>query len=260
MYCNNCGERGHVFKSCSEPIMSCGLILLDKPSLPVEPKTVRMLMVRRKDSMAYTEFLRGKYATDDIDYIKKLLSNMTLLEHARLAGGTFDDLWTSHWGEERGHHSQEYDSSKERFNSINICEIVKTVESGFSESEWGFPKGRRRHREADINCAIREFGEETNIPQSSYILCKNLILQETFHGTNGVMYKHVYFICVLRKGVILDLTQTMTSAQKCEVSAIDWKTIAQCRALTRPHYSQRSEMLDSFERILTTFNLQDNQG
>jgi len=46
--------------------------------------------------------------------------------------------------------------------------------------------------------------------------------------------------------------------QKCEISGIDWKTIKQCRMLTRPHYTQRSEMLDSLERALNTFDLQDN--
>ena len=59
MYCNNCGRRGHVFKSCTEPIISYGIILIDKPMLPVK-ELPKILMVRRKDSMAFTEFLRGK--------------------------------------------------------------------------------------------------------------------------------------------------------------------------------------------------------
>lgn len=260
MYCNNCGEKGHVFKLCNDPIISCGLILLNKPTLPVDPASVKMLMVRRKDSMAYTEFLRGKYMPDDTEYIKKLISNMTVGEQTVLCSTTFDDLWTSHWGEERGHHSQEFETSKERFNSIKIAQIVESVNSGYSESEWGFPKGRRLHRESDMDCAIREFSEETNIRRDTYVICKNLLLSESFTGTNGVKYKHVYFVCVLRNSEAINLQQSMTTAQRCEVSAIEWKTIKQCRTLTRPHYIQRTEMLDSLERILNTFNLQDNQG
>lgn len=260
MYCNNCGERGHIFKSCNDPIISCGLILIDKPNLPVDHTTIKLLMVRRKDSMAYTEFLRGKYNPEDTEYIKKLISNMTIGEQTVLCSTSFEDLWTSHWGEERGHHSQEFDVSSARFNALQITELVQSVNSGYSESEWGFPKGRRLHRESDMDCAIREFSEETNIQRNAYVVCKNLVLTESFNGTNGVKYKHVYFVCVLRNRAMIDLEQSMTKTQKCEVSAIEWKTIKQCRLLTRPHYIQRPEMLDSLGRILNTFNLQDNQG
>ena len=254
MYCNNCGKRGHVFKSCPDPIISYGIILIDQPNLPV--KTLpKLLMVRRKDSMAYTEFLRGKYELDNKDYIVNLLSNMTKTEHASLQTFIFEDLWTHHWGVGRDHHSKEFELSKEKFVTLNICELVQNLE-GYEESEWGFPKGRRAPRESDMECAVREFGEETNIPREAYILCRNLLLTETFIGTNGIPYRHDYFVALLRHEV--DLTQSMTQTQQKEVSAIDWKTITECRQITRPHYIQRANLLDSFERIIQTFDLQDN--
>jgi ADP-ribose pyrophosphatase YjhB (NUDIX family) len=254
MYCNNCGKRGHVFKSCTDPIISYGIILIDQPNLPV--KTLpKLLMVRRKDSMAYTEFLRGKYELDNKDYIVNLLSNMTKTEHASLQTFIFEDLWTHHWGVGRDHHSKEFELSKEKFVTLNICDLVQNLE-GYEESEWGFPKGRRAPRESDMECAVREFGEETNIPREAYILCRNLLLTETFIGTNGIPYRHDYFVALLRDEV--NLTQTMTQMQQKEVSAIDWKTITECRQITRPHYIQRANLLDSFERIIQTFDLQDN--
>lgn len=250
MYCNNCGERGHVFKSCKYPIISCGIILLKTLD------TKEVLMVRRKDSMAFTEFLRGKYSPDDIPYIKKLLMNMTTQEQERLCVTGFEKLWQQLWGFGRDHHSHEYEQSKVKFESLNLADIVATLGDGYTESEWGFPKGRRASRETDLKCAIREFTEETNIPREAYVVCNNLILEETFAGTNNVKYKHIYFIAFLRDEV--NLKQKMTSTQKREVSAIAWKTLDECRHLTRPHYSQRKEMLDSLERILNTFDLQDN--
>jgi len=255
MFCNNCGERGHVFKNCVEPIMSCGLILLNHPKLPADSEKVKLLMVRRKNSMAYTEFIRGKYDPEDLPYLKKLLSNMTVGEHMMITSAPFSDLWTSHWGLGRDQHSREYESSLKKFESLKISEILQEVGTGFSESEWGFPKGRRLHRETDMDCATREFSEETNIPRSAYIVCKNLILSEQFTGTNGISYKHTYFIALLREQV--DLLKT-TDEQQREVSAIGWKSIANCRTYTRPHYTQREEMLDSLKKLLHTFNLQDN--
>ena len=255
-YCNNCGKRGHVFKACTEPIISCGIILINQPNLSPNPD-LKVLMVRRKDSMAYTEFLRGKYSTDETEYIIKLLSNMTAAEHLTLKTISFEQLWTQHWGIGHDRHSREYEISKEKFELLNISELLENV-AGYPEPEWGFPKGRRFHRELDIECATREFSEETNIPRESFVLCKNLVLTETFDGTNGISYKHNYYIGVLRTPDMLNLLQDMTSMQQREVSAINWKSMSECRALTRPHYLQREEMLNAFERILNTFNLQDN--
>jgi len=248
MYCNNCGKKGHVFKVCRDPIMSCGLILINKSKLPIED-SLEVLMVRRKDSMAYTEFLRGKYDLEDQEYIKKLLSNMTSEEHQRLKKQEFEKLWNHHWGDDTG-HSREYESSLKKFKDLDFSELLKNIE-GFSESEWGFPKGRRLHRESDLDCAIREFSEETNIPRTSYTVCSNLILKETFIGTNGIPYSHVYFVAL--KSSEINLTP-LNPIQEREISAISWKTLKECHSLTRPHYSQRKEMLESLDRIVHIFN------
>jgi len=207
--------------------------------------------------MAYTEFLRGKYELEKQSYIKTLLSNMTTSEHERLSSTAFDQLWTLHWGVGRDHHSREFEISKEKFNQLNISQLVEGMK-GYSEPEWGFPKGRRAHRESDMECALREFSEETNIPRDAFVICRNIILTETFNGTNEIAYKHIYFIAMLREPDSIDLEQVMTSMQKREVSAIEWKSISECRSLTRPHYIQRNDMLNSFERIVETFDLQDN--
>jgi 8-oxo-dGTP pyrophosphatase MutT (NUDIX family) len=207
--------------------------------------------------MAFTEFLRGKYKVDDIPYITTLISNMTKSEHALLQKHTFDELWTIHWGVGRDHHSKEFEASRELFNQLNMVELVKGL-SGYQESEWGFPKGRRSQRETDMDCAIREFTEETNIQRSAYVICKNLLLSETFNGTNGVPYRHDYFIALLRNPKAIDLEQVMTTMQQKEVSAIEWKTIDECRNLTRPHYLQRNQLLESFKTIIKTFEIQDN--
>ena len=65
IFCNNCGQRGHPFRDCKEPILSCGILLLrDRrslttiSSLPISAGNVEILMVRRKDSMSFAEFVR----------------------------------------------------------------------------------------------------------------------------------------------------------------------------------------------------------
>ena len=206
--------------------------------------------------MAYTEFIRGKYDLTDIPYIQRLMSNMTFGEQMIISEASFSELWTSHWGEGHDAHTHEYEVSCAKFQALNLKYLLKGLESGFLEPEWGFPKGRRMHRETDWNCAVREFSEETNIDRSCYTIFKNLSLSETFFGTNGVQYKHTYYIATLTKDI--DLTKLFTDEQNREVSLVEWKTIQQCRDRIRPHYSERNSLLDSLSKILTTFSSHDN--
>ena len=54
-------------------------------------------MIRRKDSLAYIEFLRGKYEIDDLTYILKLLNGCSVDERRSLQNNSFDELWDKLW-------------------------------------------------------------------------------------------------------------------------------------------------------------------
>lgn len=242
MYCNNCGLKGHVFRSCQDPVVSCGVILVRD--------NAEVLMIRRKDSMSFTELLRGKYAPDDHDYIRALVENTTQSEQAALRSLPFDTLWGKLWGHGVDHHSNEYASAKERFETQDIAGLIEKYPSPYAEPEWGFPKGRRIRCETDIDCARREFHEETNIPPEAYTLHKNLTLCETFRGTNGIMYRHLYFVATVRDATKIQLDQKFTAMQRREISAIAWKSLNECDSLTRPHYTERAPMLQDLRSIL----------
>ena len=52
----------------------------------------------------------------------------------------------------------------------------------------GIPKGRRNNHESNMDCAIREFTEETNIDKKNYKILNNLhCIQENYTGTNGLI-------------------------------------------------------------------------
>jgi 8-oxo-dGTP pyrophosphatase MutT (NUDIX family) len=110
--------------------------------------------------------------------------------------------------------------------------------------------------ETDVACAIREFDEETNIPRDSYLVLKNMILEESFVGLNGVKYKHIYFVAVLKHPELLDLSQRFTPMQRREISAIAWKSMDQAEALIRPHHVERSGMLNQLKTIIETFEIE----
>lgn len=255
MYCNNCGNRGHVFRSCPDPVISCGILFIrgiyEPLKLPINSKEVSVLMVRRKDSMSYMEFIRGKYDIYDTEYIKKQLSNMTIDEQSNILKEDFEILWTKLWGNNRDIGSFEYNLSRDKFNSIDRKELIESARSRFAEPEWGFPKGRRSRGETDMECAIREFHEETNISSECYDISESPVFVENFTGTNNVRYRHTYFIARLKNSLPIDLRQKLTLSQRREISKIEWKTLAECKNITRPHYTERRNMITELEKTLS---------
>jgi len=251
MYCNNCGEKGHVFRTCGEPVLSCGIILLDTTRLPASFTSACLLMIRRKDSMSFAEILRGKYDPDNLAYLETLVANMTQSEQAMLKTLTFEEIWKQSWGED--HMTAEFTQARDKFNSVDMEALIRTCPSPYPEPEWGFPKGRRIRAETDVECAIREFNEETNIPREAYTLLRNVVLEETFTGLNGIEYRHVYFVALLNPGGSVDLTQRFTYMQRREISGIGWKTLNQCIGFVRPHHLERRKMLDALKTIVETY-------
>ena len=64
-FCNNCGKNGHLYYQCKKPIISAGIILFKK-----RPK-IQFLLICRKDSLGYVDFMRGKYNIYNPSYIQK---------------------------------------------------------------------------------------------------------------------------------------------------------------------------------------------
>ncbi len=251
MYCNNCGGKGHLFRMCKDPVLSCGILLLNANKMPVDWNNTSLLMIRRKDSMSFAEFMRGKYDPKNLEYVATLVKNMTLKEQALLATESFDTLWKTLWGDDRS--ISDYTLSKERFYSLDRVSLMRDNLSIYTEPEWGFPKGRRMRGETDLACAVREFFEETNVPREAYIVLNNLMLEETFTGLNGIRYRHIYFIALLKTPELVNLNQRFTAMQRREISGIAWKTFEEARALIRPHHIERLSMLNQLRSVTETF-------
>ena len=54
LYCGNCGEPGHIYKKCLQPITSMGIILFQKNE---ESGRHEFLMVRRRNTIGFVEFM-----------------------------------------------------------------------------------------------------------------------------------------------------------------------------------------------------------
>ena len=275
--CSNCGRRGHSVKFCQDPVMSYGIIAIrvncvdshgrDFNSVHNSTKStfdgisslgkIEYLMIQRKDSLAFVEFVRGKYSIDDISYLRKTLSNMTVRERDQL-GIDFDDLWKLVWGElPIRSHKHDYENSKEKYTIIRdnglLALLLSETKSEFMEPEWGFPKGRRNPGEEDMLCAMREFYEETGLNKHSYTLVKNMEpLEESFFGSNRVHYSHKYYLSICDSDQLVELNQT--NHHMCrEIGAIGWFSLEEALSKIRTENVEKREMLFKVQTILRNF-------
>lgn len=248
--CANCGCAGHVYRVCNHPITSFGIICIRWRSDDNAPQGIRpqYLMVQRKDSLCFVEFVRGKYNLQNRTYLLKLFRSMTPCERSRVAVQHFDDLWSGFWqtSDQNRNYVKEYLHAKEKFDSLksgyyvrdantkdlsffDLQVILSTTEPNLDETEWGFPKGRRNINENDIRCALREFREETGIDTRGIVLHHNIKpFEEVFTGCNKVRYRHVYYLAqVIQEHALLDNGeftdgQPLGRLQQREVRSIKW--------------------------------------
>jgi len=213
--CANCGGMGHIYKNCNHPVTSFGIVCfrlkVDEVSQCIFPE---YLMVQRKDSLSYVEFIRGKYDLERRAYIMQLLRNMTVDERSRLLTQDFPELWKSLWQiNDCSLFEREFHEAKSKFELMtkgyllkrnngdviffNMASAIADTKSELAETEWGFPKGRRNINEHDFACAIREFSEETGMRTKYLQIMKNhKPYEEVFSGSNYVRYRHVYFLAM----------------------------------------------------------------
>lgn len=227
MECANCGLIGHTFRDCSGPVMSYGII-----AVKFIDEVPQYLLVRRRDSISYVEFLRGKYKLDNPDYIRLLINGMTVDERHRLLTGTFDTLWEALWNSQNTRqYRNECEAARRMYNAIKntgdthgrlLVQYIDDAISRWSEPEWGFPKGRRAVRESELTCALREFSEETGLSQTVIHIAEEEPPQvEEYTGTNGIRYKQVYYVGACASNNIATL-QPSNRVMSREIGDIGW--------------------------------------
>jgi len=275
--CNNCGKSGHLFHQCKMPIMSIGIILFRiAPSLPILPPPgldisgeanvlsprIEYLIIRRKETLGYIDFMRGKYSIQNKDYIMNMMKQMTNEEKRQLKCKDFDLLWKKIWGPtaNNSQYKSEEINSREKYHTLingvklhndyyNLDDLIdgSSAYQLWEEPEWGFPKGRRNNQENDFDCAIREFSEETGYSTDKLVFLQNVLpYEEIFTGSNYKSYKHKYFLMYMNYEDTLNIGQYQTS----EVSMMAWKSFDECMQYFRPYNLEKIRILKKVDRGL----------
>lgn len=257
--CNNCYKFGHQYHQCKLPIISYGIICFGHNN----DNELNYLMIRRKDSFGYIDFIRGKYSPYNIEQIRRIIDQMSNTEKYRLLNETFDNLWSSMWGmNSSNHYKNEEILSMKKYEiikngvtinneTINLEMIINKSPTNWSETEWEFPKGRKIYQEKDLDCSLREFEEETGIPKTELNIIENLLpFEEIFIGSNYKAYKHKYFLTYIN-----NINVSLNNFQKTEVSNIEWKTIDECLESIRPYNLEKKMLITNINKILKEYRL-----
>jgi 8-oxo-dGTP pyrophosphatase MutT (NUDIX family) len=256
--CNNCGKPGHMFHQCKLPITSYGIIVF-RPS----DEGLQFLMIRRKDSFGYIDFIRGKYSPYNIHQLQMTINEMSVSEKNRILTNSFEQLWKEMWGDTSNSQfkSEELASSKKfaqikegiSMNNeiITLANIVERSDTMWVETEWEFPKGRRNPKEKDLECALREFQEETGISTKKITIVENVLpFEEIFIGTNHKSYKHKYFLAYMNEP-----EEHLDNFQVTEVSKLEWKNIHKCLEDIRPYNLEKKELITNINKVLQEYRL-----
>lgn len=252
-YCNNCGKSGHMCHNCKIPITSLGVIAFRSNNGVIE-----YLMIRRKETLGYIDFMRGKYQINDREYIKNLLKQLTNEEKKNVMETHFDELWKRIWGDDgyNNKYKMEETTSKSKFNMLKtgsisldytLKELIAETTDDWIEQEWGFPKGRRNYQEKDYECAVREFCEETGYNTNAIEPISNIMpYEEIFTGSNYKSYKHKYFLMYMK----MSETNDTNNYQKSEVSKMEWGSLENCLSKIRDYNLEKKYIIKKVDKCL----------
>lgn len=149
-------------------------------------------------------------------------------------------LWReSMWNKDTS--SQQYKNCLQKFvdNRETIKTMIKETKSIFPNGIWGFPKGHPEYNETDIQCAVREVREETNITDIS--IQPIPILTENYKGWN---YK--YFVGSVHKRNAKTITM-----DNPEISEVVWCSFQDAIALIPKDATDKQNLLKHTHKIVS---------
>lgn len=212
---------------------------------------IEYLMICRSNTFGYIDFMKGNYSLNNLVHVQVLLNEMTVSEKNDILTLTFEELYRRLTKPSKQHTNVRNDESKKKFEAlrngitisgekISLHTMIEYSDSQWINNEWEFPKGRKNYKEKDLDCAKREFQEETGISCMNLQIINNVMpFEETFIGSNQKCYKNVYYLG------IIDTEVELTNYQETEVSIMEWKTFNDCIESIRDYNVEKSSLLTS---------------
>lgn len=235
---------------------SCGIACLRTNS----KKQLEILLVKKRYTYEFCDFVLGNYDSSSKENInnsvKALINNMTIHEKIDILSLNFDTMWFKIWLEspvlksykpiintdnayETIKKIKSYEKKKKKFSNVFLRDngerlkniILNSKNNTSIELMWEIPKGRKRKIETNLDCAMREFKEETNIEQTDYnILFDIKPITETLNSSSTT-YIHKYYVAYSTYKAKPELRIIKNLSQVTEISSIKWLKLNEIKFL-----------------------------
>lgn len=252
-FCKNCGKYGHMHRFCRDAKISLGIILYYFTPL----NDIKFLLIRRRNSIGFVQYIRGKYCETDVDYIQRLFNEMSTEEKVMIQTLDFKTLWMHLWANNiTKNQNNDFVYAYDKFKRVQASTFINRSTTSYVETEWGFPKGRRDLRESNLEAAKREFVEETGIGLQKLDIQTQRFFVEKYKGSDNVLYKHIYYLAHLKEGVSCPDVTTLSKKQMSEVSKVGFFNLTDALNKIRDYHCKKKQVLVD---VYTYLRLQQKQ-
>lgn len=193
----------------------------------------QILLVKKRVSYCYADFVQGKYDPTNTEELKNLLNNMTVDEKICISSLDFTAMWYRIWMDFIPKYTNFY-AVKNKFEmcfkadgGVRIKSLIQN--SASVQPLWEIPKGRKDTLdEPEISCAVREFQEETGLKKAQYKIIPD-VYRDICVMDRGVRYRGRYYIAVARDE--LNLASGFSNSQIEEISECRWMSLNEIRLI-----------------------------
>ena len=185
-------------------IVSYGIALTRKNKIN---NNNELLFIKKRITYAYITFIKGVYNKNNDNELINLFNNMTAEEKICIMSLNFNIMWYKSYltlphNRIISKDLSKFENNKNKFEKRFLCDdgkrllrLLKNTKS--INNLWEIPKGMVNKNESDINAAIREFNEETNIKKNKYKILYNINPITYIFVDENVTYKYVYYLAVM---------------------------------------------------------------
>jgi ADP-ribose pyrophosphatase YjhB (NUDIX family) len=214
--------------------------------------SIKFLMVRRKFTLGFIEFMKAKWDARNIDQLIKIFNGMRKKELDFIMQNIESDGWKNifdHFWIKDGKIN--FEKKKEDFgrkfielrniSEWNIEYYCINIAQGNGTPDWGFCKGRREDSETNYETAIRETKEESG---NDVLLLENLQeLREDIIKDDGGRLRNIYYLGLLNDDAKAEYRPDLYIAHQSEIGKIGFFNYMDAISLISNEHVEKKNVL-----------------
>jgi 8-oxo-dGTP pyrophosphatase MutT (NUDIX family) len=237
-----------------------------------------ILMIKKRYTYYYFNFVFGLYAIQNIKQLRILFDNMTFSEKVDILSMRFNIMWYRLWlcNPEKTFDADKlikniskntnqpqknikyYHKKKNKFESTFLkdggSQLRKLItNSSNSTTPWEIPKGGKNENELDLNCAVREFEEETGISFNNYTMLWSTPPIKVSHRVDNTVYISIYYVAYLNNDskwspkINFNLQNQLN-----EVEEVRWVSLDEIKFLNLNEIPKK-RLINNYKKIIYKF-------